>query len=219
MTAKTREKLTRQRVVDAALMVLDAEGIEAVTMRRVAHDVGVEAMSLYNHVRDKEDLLDGIVEHVLLGFPTPDVDPSQDWSEYGRQVARGWRAVLNAHPHVLPLLAGSRSPVANPDAMLPMETALRTLREAGLSDRDAVQAFHAIGGYIFGFVLMESGQVFGTPGGGAPGAPTVDLPADQLPCVTACLPYLLDCNFDEQFEFGLDLMIEGLRAKTGVPAR
>jgi len=220
MTQKTREKLTRERVVEAALRVLDAEGIEAVTMRRVAREVGVEAMSLYNHVRDKEDLLDAVVEHVLLDFPTPDVDPSLDWSEYGRQVARGWRSVLIAHPHVLPLLAGSRSPVANPDAMLPMETALRALREAGLSDRDAVQAFHAIGGYIFGFVLMESGQVFGTPGGGgAPGAPMVDLPADQLPCVTACLPYLLDCNFDEQFEFGLDLMIEGLRAKTGVPAR
>jgi len=215
-----REKLTRARVIEAALGVMDAEGLEAVTMRRVAREVGVEAMSLYNHVRDKEDLLDGIVEHVLLDFPTPDVDPSQDWSEYGRQVARGWRTVLNAHPHVLPLLAESRSPVANPDAMLPMETALRALREAGLSDRDAVQAFHAIGGYIFGFVLMESGQVFGTPGGGgAPGVTALDLPADALPCVTACLPYLLDCNFDEQFEFGLDLMIEGLRAKTAVPTR
>jgi len=218
MTQKTREKLTRERVVEAALRVLDAEGIEAVTMRRVAREVGVEAMSLYNHVRDKEDLLDAVVEHVLLDFPTPDVDPSLDWSEYGRQVARGWRSVLIAHPHVLPLLAGSRSPVANPDAMLPMETALRALREAGLSDRDAVQAFHAIGGYIFGFVLMETREMFGGPGSAmTPEELEASIPADLLPNVAACFPAMCAIDPDEQFEFGLDLLLRGLLARLAEP--
>ena len=80
-----------------------------------------------------------------------------------------------------------------------------------------VLAFHAIGGYIFGFVMMESGQALGMPGADHKlSGITFDVPADRLPCLTACMPYLVGCDFDEQFAFGLDLMIEGLRAKTGV---
>jgi AcrR family transcriptional regulator len=216
VATKQRARLTRERVIEAALHVLDAEGLEAVTMRRVARETGVEAMSLYNHVRDKEDLLDGIVDLILRDFPAPVADPLVDWAEYGRQVARAWRTTLKSHPHVLPLFAERKpaSPV-DPDALLPMETALRALRAAGLSDRDAVTAFHAIGGFIFGFVLMETGQLFAAPAQAGPSnAFFVDFPADRLPCVAASLPFLMECDFDEQFEFGLDLMIEGLRAKT-----
>ncbi|MGZ4132095.1 MAG: TetR/AcrR family transcriptional regulator C-terminal domain-containing protein [Actinomycetota bacterium] len=221
MTTKTntRERLTRGRVIEAALRVLDAEGLEAVTMRRVAREVGVEAMSLYNHVKDKDDLLDGIVGRILLEFPVPATDHARDWPGYGREVANGWRAVLMAHPHALPLV-GSRAPASDdPDVLLPIETALRALREAGLSEQDAVMAFHAIGGYIFGFVMMESGQALGMPGSDHKLAGfSFELPADRLPCLTACMPYLIACDFEEQFAFGLDLMIEGLRARTSVPA-
>ena len=215
MGTKTRERLTRERVIEAALRVLDAEGLEAVTMRRIAREVGVEAMSLYNHVKDKDDLLDGIVGRILLEFPVPDDGIATDWASYGRQVAHGWRAVLMAHPNALPLV-GSRPPATDdPAVLLPIETALRALRDAGLSDRDAVTAFHAIGGYIFGFVMMESGQAFGMPGPGhQPSGFGFEVSPDELPCLTACMPYLIGCDFDEQFAFGLDLMIEGLRAKT-----
>jgi TetR/AcrR family tetracycline transcriptional repressor len=92
-----------------------------------------------------------------------------------------------------------------------MDAALSVLRRAGLSDSDAVQAFHAIGGYIFGFVMMETGRVFGSQQEDAP--PSQDGVAEQLPSIAACAPYLTECDFDEQFEFGLDLMLEGLRAK------
>ena len=219
MATKTRERLTRARVIDAALRVLDAEGLEAVSMRRVAREVGVEAMSLYNHVEDKDDLLDGIVARILLEFPVPASDPGRDWADYGRAVANGWRAVLMAHPHALPLL-GSRPPASDdPNVLLPIETALRALRESGLSEKDAVTAFHAIGGYIFGFVMMETGQALGIPGADHKlSGITVDVSAEHLPCLTACMPYLIGCDFDEQFAFGLDLMIEGLRAKTGAGA-
>ena len=87
--ARTREPLTRDRVIEAALRVMDTEGLEAVSMRRVAREVGVEAMSLYHHVEDKEDLLDGICEHVMAGFDFPDL--VDDWAENCRRGARAWR--------------------------------------------------------------------------------------------------------------------------------
>ena len=90
-----REPLTRGRVVEAALRVMDEEGLEAVSMRRIAREVGVEAMSLYHHVEDKEDLLDGICERVMAGFEFP--GPSRT----GRRTAgeaRAWRRLLKAHP-------------------------------------------------------------------------------------------------------------------------
>ena len=93
---RSREPLTRERVVEAALRVMDEEGLDAVSMRRVAREVGVEAMSLYHHVEDKEDLLDGICEHVMAGFEFP--DPVEDWAENCRRGARAWRRLLQAHP-------------------------------------------------------------------------------------------------------------------------
>lgn len=218
----TREKLSRQRVVAAALRVMDAEGLEAVSMRRVAREVGVEAMSLYHYVADKDDLLDAIVQQVLLDFPTPAGDPETDWRAYGREVARAWRTVLKAHPNVLPLLSERKTPTADLDSLVPMETALRALKASGLSMPDAVQAFHAMGGFIFGFVLMESGQLFAAhPGVFDAQAFGAALPADRLPAIAEALPFLLNCDFDAQFEFGLDLMIEGIAARaaaTGPPA-
>src|SRR3990170_4502455 len=154
-----REPLTRERIVEAALRLMDLEGLEAVSMRRVAREVGVEAMSLYHHVEDKEDLLDGICELVMAEFDFPErVD---DWAENCRRGARAWRRLLQAHPAVMRLFAEQRGPVRSIDSMRPMEFALEILRGAGLSDRDTAQAFHAFGGYIQGFVMMELGSIAG----------------------------------------------------------
>jgi TetR/AcrR family tetracycline transcriptional repressor len=93
-----------------------------------------------------------------------------------------------------------------------MDAALSALRRAGLSEADAAQAFHTIGSFIFGSVMMETGQPFGS--GEQPGAFPTGI-ATELPNVAACGPYLAECDLDAQFEFGLDLMLEGLRAKIG----
>jgi TetR/AcrR family tetracycline transcriptional repressor len=94
-----------------------------------------------------------------------------------------------------------------------MEAALRALREMGLSVEDSVRAFQVIGGYIMGYVMMESGQMF-TPGDeGDPATLARELPAHELPCIAAALPFMADCDVDAQFEFGLDLMLDGLRAR------
>jgi TetR/AcrR family tetracycline transcriptional repressor len=210
---RTREPLTRDRVIEAALRVMDDEGLEAVTMRRIAREVGVEAMSLYHHVEDKEDLLDGICERVMAGFRFP--EPTEDWDENCRRAARAWRHLLRQHPNVMRLFAEERGPVRSIDSMRPMEFAIRLLRAAGLSDRDAAQAFHAFGGYIQGFVMMELGSI----ASGVDeehlrkhGEMVAALPA-EFPALQAVLPHFVDCGADEQFEFGLDLLIRGLESK------
>jgi TetR/AcrR family tetracycline transcriptional repressor len=213
MPPKTRQRLTRDRITEAALRLIDDEGVEAVSMRRVAREVGVEAMSLYHHVRDKEDLLEAVAERVMREFDAPPRDTTE-WSTYGRSVAHAWRRLLKAHPNAIELFAERHAPTTEPAALLPMETALAALREAGLSDRDAVQAFHVFGSYIFGFVLMETGRLFGSSAGDDQRASFQPSVLVELPSIATCLPFLVECDFDEQFEFGLDLLIEGLRARS-----
>jgi TetR/AcrR family tetracycline transcriptional repressor len=178
-------------------------------MRRVAREVGVEAMSLYNHVRDKEDLLDGMVETIMASMPEPDEPVDGDWFTYGRQLAMSWRAMLKTHPGAIQLLAERKAPIATLEALRPVDRALGALMRAGLSPEDAVQAFHTMGGYIFGYVLMETGQLFGDE----PGHDVPPDAAELLPNLAVTAPFLHDCDFDAQFAFGLDLMLEGLRAK------
>jgi AcrR family transcriptional regulator len=210
---RTREPLTRERVIEAALRVMDDEGLEAVTMRRIAREVGVEAMSLYHHVEDKEDLLDGICERVMAGFRFPEA--TSDWAENCRRGARAWRQLLKEHPNVMSLFAQQRGPVRSIDSMRPMEYALRLLRESGISDRDTAQAFHAFGGYIQGFVMMELGSIAGGSDEGQVKrqAELVAALPDEFPTLRAVLPQFVECGADEQFEFGLDLLIRGLEAK------
>jgi len=207
---KPRVPLTRERIIDAALHIMDTEGLDAVSMRRVAREVGVEAMSLYNHVRDKDDLLNGVIEQVMRSVALPDEPVDGDWIAYGRDIAFGWRTLFRAHPSLLQLFAERKRAGASVDTLRPMDAALQALRRAGLSDSDAVLAFHTIGGYIFGSVMMESGTLFG---GQHAQTPMPDVPADVLPNIAACLPFLSDCDFDAQFEFGLDLMLDGIRTK------
>jgi TetR/AcrR family tetracycline transcriptional repressor len=209
----TKPRLTRERIVDAALRVMDTDGLDAVSMRRVAREVGVEAMSLYNHVRDKEDLLNGVIEQVMSSVDLPEDPVDDDWIAYGREIAYGWRTLLRAHPSLLQVFAERKRAGASVEALRPMEAALLALRRAGLSESDAVLAFQTIGGYIFGSVMMESGALFGGKDGGA--TPMPDVAPDQLPNIAACLPFLSNCDFDAQFAFGLDLMLDGIRAKIG----
>ncbi len=208
-----RGRLSREVVVRTALRLMDVEGLEAVTMRRLGRDLGVEAMSLYNHVRDKDDLLDGVAQAAMADFQYQP-DPNGHWLEQGRAVAHEWRRLLKLHPSLMTLLVERKHPLTDAAALRPMEVALAILRRAGLSERDTVYAFQAIGGYIFGFVMMEVGNV-------APGRPgsIEDMPADvaklaaEFPMFTHLLPWLVECDMDATFEFGLGLLLEGIRSK------
>src|SRR5712691_2581966 len=149
-----REPLTRERIIRTALRIMDQEGLEAVSMRHIGRELGVEAMSLYNHVQDKEDILDSICEMVLADFRIPDAD---GWMEGARLAAREYRRLLLAHPTVITLMTERKRPLTNPESLRAYEFALEVFRTAGLSVADSVRAFHVFGGFILGFVTMELG--------------------------------------------------------------
>ena len=220
VTKITRERLTRERIVEAALQVMDTEGLDAVSMRRVAREVGAEAMSLYHHVRDKDDLLQGICDRVMASFEFP--AEHGDWAEQCREGARAWRRLLQAHPDLMRLFAETHGPApTSPDSLRPTEFALRLIREAGLSDRDTVQAFHAFGGYIQGFVMMEGGSIKGATEHEDHFAAEMfeaGVSSDAFPVLAAVGKYFAECDADEQFEFGLDLMIRGIQARVAANA-
>jgi AcrR family transcriptional regulator len=211
-----REPISRERVIAAALHVMDAEGLEAVSMRRVGRELGVEAMSLYHHVKDKDDILDGIVEQVMSEFDPPPA--GGDWREDARSAARGWRDMLRRHPNVMTLMAERRKPLANASSFRPMDTALGILRTAGLSARDTAQTFQAFGGFIMGFVMMEQGMILGHGEGDEEHLREMEefgrlLSDGELPYLKEALPILHECATDELFEFGLDLLIRGAESK------
>ena len=209
-----RQPVTRARVIEAALKIMDSEGLEAVTMRRVGRELGVEAMSLYNHVQDKDDILDGISERVMSKFEIP--PSTDDWREDARAMAREWRRLLGLHPGVMQLFAERHKPLESLAAYRPMDGALDVLRRTGLSARESAQAFNALGGYIMGFVMTEQGLMPGhspEEHAGHLEAVIEALRGAGLPRLLECFPYFAECSTDEQFEFGLDLMVRGLEAK------
>ena len=212
-SGRRREPLTRERIIEAALHVMDAEGLDAVTMRRIGRELGVEAMSLYNHVEDKDDILEGVTERAMNEFEFP--PPSGEWTEDALALAREWRRLLGLHPSVCQLLAERHKPMDGLAAFRAMDAALGVLRQAGLSDREAAQAFNALGGYILGFVMMEQGLMLGADEEHAKQHEQMvgTLQGAGLPNVVACIPFFADCSTDEQFDFGLDLMIRGIQAR------
>ena len=183
-----REPLTRVRVVAAALALVDRDGLEGLSMRRLAGEVGVEAMSLYHHVRDKADVLDALVGAVLDEIVLPTSGAGRDRAH---QLIGEMRRVVRAHPHVHTLVVDRafRSPsVREPAACL-----LEALGELGLGDDDRVAAFWTLLAYLSGSLSCELADLAApTPEG--PG-----LPAD-----------LFDIDMDEQFERGLRLVLDAV---------
>ena len=210
-----RQPLTRERILRAALEVMDQEGLEAVTMRHVGRELGVEAMSLYRYVKGKEDILDGILETVMAEFEFP--KETGDWEADVRAGARAWRRLMIAHPTVIALFAESKHPASSPERLRPMEWAFEILGRGGLSEDEVVHAFRAIGGYIMGSVLNEVANP--VPGMGdrdhrAEHAQLAGaLPPTEFPNLVRLLPLMAECDAEVDFEFGLDLLIAGLRAK------
>jgi AcrR family transcriptional regulator len=205
---RPRSPLTRERIVAAALRIMDDEGLDAVSMRRIGRELGVEAMSLYNHVRDKDDILEGIKELVMGEFDMGAA--SNSWKQDARMAARAWRDVLRAHPNVITLMTAATRPMLSPEALRPSEVAFEILRRAGLDDAETARAFCAFGGYIMGFVLMETGTMRTGSDAGDVAELVSSLPSDEMPRSCAVLPHLLSADPDERFEYGLDLLLAGL---------
>jgi len=204
MGVGTRVPLTRERIIVAAVAFVDTEGLEALSMRKLGAALGVEAMSLYNHVDNKDDVLDGILDHVLREVPLP--DPSLPWAEQLRVLARGFRAAGLAHPGVLPMFGARR--IRTVEAFAPLERAYDILREAGLDPDAALDAFLAMSSFVLGRVLLDMGSLRVEPAEG-----TIDLaaiPTDVHPRLVELQRAVVSSHSSREFERGLDLLIAGI---------
>jgi TetR/AcrR family tetracycline transcriptional repressor len=197
--------LNRQRVLEAAVGLADREGLGALTMRRLGANLGVEAMSLYNHVPNKGALLDGMVE-VLLG--EVEIPPrGEGWEERIREGYRAFRRLAHEHPNILPLLVDR--PPETMDGVWLVEEFLQTLREAGFGVEEALHAFRSLSSYTFGYAMAEIRGFALEPDGSRLGASA--LSRQEFPNLSELEPYLKEVDHDAEFEFGLDLLLSGLR--------
>lgn len=204
--SQRRPSLSRDRIVTAALRIIDRRGLTALTMRGVGDALGYEAMSLYKHVADKQALLDLVVERVIAETQPP--EPDAPWEDRLRHTAHEWRRVALAHPHMFPLLA-TRLP-ASPAGLSPVEATLGALRDAGLDDETAIGHFWAFVAYTTGALIAECAAATGS------GMSSLSVPATidpgAFPHLAELGPALGACDFAAEYERGLEILIASTRA-------
>jgi AcrR family transcriptional regulator len=206
-----RAALNRERVLRAALELADKGGTEALTMRKLGQALGVEAMSLYNHVADKEDLLDDLVDIVFSEIELS--CEGGDWKTAMRQRAISAREVLSRHRWAIRLMESRTHP--GPATLRHHDAVLRCLRQAGFSVALAAHAYSLLDSYIYGFALEQSSLPFETGEEAAAVAQTMfrDFPVDAYPhLVEMAVQHVMQPGYDyaNEFEFGLDLILDGL---------
>jgi len=213
--AAARAPLSREAIVEAALRVVDAEGLDAASMRRVAEELGVAPSALYWHVRDKDELLQLAFDRVLGEVELPPVDPGR-WEEQLKEFAREGRRVFALHRDIARVSLGV-IPVG-PNALRVMEWAHGLLREAGLPDGIVALVGDLFGLYVGAYAYEESLGLASPTGQDLPPHEVVamlrdywgSLPPERFPHTLALLPQLFEGGPDERFEFGLDVLVRGV---------
>jgi AcrR family transcriptional regulator len=202
--------LNRDRVLAAAVEIADERGIGAVTMREVASRLGVEAMSLYNHVANKDDILDGMVDLVIEEVDLP--SGVVGWREAMRRRAVSAHQVFGRHPWV-PQLLDSRE-TSGPSRMLYLNWVLGTLMTAGFSLEGAARAFSLLDSYIYGFGIQQFNM--SAEGDASPEemaeAILASIPAEKYPYLHRMASHAMESGYDAEsdFDFGLQLILDGL---------
>jgi AcrR family transcriptional regulator len=213
MPTRRRAPLSRERVLQAALKIADDGGFQSLSMRKVAAKLRVEAMSLYNHVAGKEDIVDGLVDIVFSEIEVPEPG-TVDWRTAMRGRAISVRDALNRHRWAVGLMEGRMHPgpanIANHNAVM------GCLREGGFDFRDAVHAYSVLDAYTYGFALQERGLPFDAP------EETAEVMARQRENVGGSMddyPYLVETaielekagyDYETEFLFGLELILDGI---------
>ncbi len=208
----TRAPLDRAQILDAALALADAEGIETLSMRRLGQRLGVEAMSLYNHVANKEQVLAGMLDRVL-----DEVDlrtTKGTWRDAMRVRARSMRRIFHRHPWAVGLLESTREP--GPATLRYCDAVLGILRKGGFSVPRAAAAFYQLDSYIYGSVIQEKRFASAAPGEVAAETEVFlqELSAEACPHLAEVAAHFVATGFDhdQNFETGLDLVLEALEA-------
>jgi AcrR family transcriptional regulator len=211
--AKNRQKrrLTRAVAMSAAVALADRDGIGSLTMRKLADELGVEAMSLYHHVANKDEILDGMVDVIFAEIDLPPLDV--EWKLAMRQRASSVRAVLRQHPWAISIMESRTSP--GPATLRHHNAVIGCCRTAGFTIAMTAHAFSTIDSYIYGFVMQEVNLPFDN------GDDLHDLAASMEPLLAAGeYPHFIEFvtqhalqpgyAYGDEFEFGLDLILDGL---------
>ena len=214
MATETRVPLSRERVLRAGLELADASGVEALTMRRLGEELGFEAMSLYRHVANKQDLLDGMLDLVLAEWQLPEGDG--DWQEAIRTSANSVHDALRRHPWAARLLmTGSH---LRPVRLRYMDGLLSRLHDAGFDAATTYSVYHLLDGFIFGFSLWEIAYT---------SIPMDDEAVSRLMATIPWADYPRLAEHRDQhmndgphreasaFQVGLDLILDGLQQTLG----
>jgi AcrR family transcriptional regulator len=210
-STERRAPLSRERVLRAAVNLADSDGIASLSMRKLAQELGVEAMSLYNHVANKDDLLDGMVDLVFgeIGLP----EPEEDWKTAMRQRAISAREVLARHPWAIGLMESRSRP--GQATLRHHDAVIACFREAGFSMAMAAHAYSLLDSYIYGFALQQVSLPFQEPAEVAGMAERFlrQFPAEAYPHLAEfTVQHVLQPGYDyaDEFAFGLDLILDGL---------
>ena len=212
---RLRGSLTRDEIIKEALILLEQQGPEALSMRRLADRLGVAPNALYTHVRGKADLIDGLIDQVYAGLELHP-DPSKDWTDQLAAISNRVRAQLLAHPAVVPYAL--QQPGLGPNSLRLGEAIYGVLRPAGFSDQAVVGIVYAMLTYILGFVALELPRAGTDP-------QTSDefvrrlhgffaaLPPGEFPHTVELAPLLARISTDDQFQLGIHIFIAGLKAQ------
>jgi AcrR family transcriptional regulator len=213
----SRAPLSRERVLVAAVAFSDEHGITALTMRKLGEALGVEAMSLYNHVANKEQLLDGMVDRVFAEIELP--AGGADWKAAMRARAESARRALRRHPWAISLMSTRTSP--GPATLRHHDAVIGSLRAGGLSVPLAAHAFSALDSYVYGFALQEATLPLGDTEEETSEVAQMmmaQVPAAEYPHLTEfTVEHVLKPGYDygAEFTFGLEMILDGLeRART-----
>jgi AcrR family transcriptional regulator len=206
---KMADKLSQRTIAEAALAVIDAEGVEQLSMRRLAQQLDASAMSLYRYFPDKNALVDGVAQLLLAEVETPPEDVH--WRDAMRFIMRSVRHVALRHPNAARLI--HRFPPHTPDALAFVEAGFRSFRRAGFDELSTARCYRALAAYSLGTLDVELGGYF------SPEARAITLPAgDQLggssperllPLVVEIGPTLAGQDDAAEFEYGLELLLDG----------
>ncbi len=209
--ADRRIRLSRDRVLQAAIALADEGGIERLTMRRLGEDLGVKAMSIYNHVTNKEDLLNGMIDALFAEIELPPHD--EPWKTALRKRSASVREVLLSHPWATGLMDSGTSP--GPATLRHHDRVLGTLRNGGFSLTMTAHAVSTLDSYVHGFAKQEKALPFDT---GEQAAVMAQILLARLPA--AEYPYLFELmathvlqpgySYSKEFAFGLDLVLDAL---------
>jgi AcrR family transcriptional regulator len=218
---RRRDPLTQETIVDAALQVLDADGLDLLSMRHVARTLHTSAASLYWHVGSKDGLLDLIFDRMIGEIPVPEPDPDH-WQEQLKQVARGERATILRHRDVVRLSLG-RIPLG-PNALRYADRVLAILRAGGVPDDLAVAGEQLLISIVAGFAIDETGEGGQPPADQPPSSEAAtmvrdymaSLPADRFPHLVRLADHFAADDADQRFELLLDLFVDGLAQRAHI---